>query len=156
MKRLGVAAGLLAALAFSGLAVAGEPPGTVSVTIIDRAATHVGSIVNPCTGHAVTVFAAGRSIEHLTYFTNSDEFWYTFTATANATFTDGSVTYAGHDTFWVGANGNERNSNFTLTDNGTLLGSDGSRVWVHERAHVAVNALGIVTVWFDVTDATCR
>jgi hypothetical protein len=156
MKRLGIAAGLFAALAFSGVAVAGGSPGTVSVTIIDQAATHVGSIVNPCTGHTVAVSVAGRSVEHITYFTNSDEFWYTFTATANATFTDGAVTYSGHDTFWVGANGNERNSNFTLTDNGTLLGSDGSRVSVHERAHMAVNAVGIVTVWFDVIDATCR
>ena len=156
MKRLGIAAGLLAAVAFGGVAVAAEPPGTVSVTIIDQAATHVGSIVNPCTGQTVTVLAAGRSVEHLTYFSNSDEFWYTFTATADVSFTDGTVSYAGHDTFWVGANGNERNDNFTLTDNGTLLGTDGSRVGVHERAHIAFNAVGIATVWFDVIDATCR
>ena len=153
MKRLGIVAGLFAALAFSGVAVAGSP-GTVSVTIIDQAATHVGSIVNPCTGHTVAISVAGRSIEHVTYFTTG-EFWFTFTATTSATFTDGTVTYAGHDTFWVGSNRNERNGNFTLTDNGTLLGSDGSRVGVHERAHLAVNAVGVITVWFDVTDATC-
>ena len=156
MRRFAALFSILILLSSAGSTLAAGSPGTVSITIINPAATHATELVNPCTGNVVTAYTAGRSVEHLTTFTNSDEFWYTFTATADAWFNDGAIAYRGHDTFWVGVNQNERNMNFTLTDNGVLFGSDGSRVSLREHAHVTVDAHGVITVWFDVTTGTCR
>ena len=93
----------------------------------------------------------GNLVEHVTFFTNSDEFWATFTETGKIVGTDvgTGVTYTGRATAWGNFNMNERNQNheFTLTLRAT--GTDGSSFTVHQTTVFVMNANGTVTVNFD-------
>lgn len=93
----------------------------------------------------------------MTYFTNSDEVWSTFTETGATEGTDvgTGVTYTGHATAWGNFNMNERNqtSAFTLTIH--LTGTDGSSITGHETTVFTLNANGDVTVDFDKLNLTC-
>lgn len=114
--------------------------------------------INPCNGHDLTVTVTGNAVSHVTYFTNSDEFWATFTETGFGTATDNGVVYSGHFTVWGNENVNERNANSTFTFSLKLTGSDGSVVSGHEVAHVAWSAnpgVTAPTVSFDKMSFVC-
>jgi hypothetical protein len=119
------------------------------------------SAINPCPGdtfnNAQGALFDGNLVNHVTFFTNSDEGWGTFTETGPVTATDDGtgVTYTGHATAWRSFNMNEQNQNdaFTLTIH--LTGSDGSAITVHETTVFTMNANGSVTVDFDKLSASC-
>ena len=156
MRGMGILGGLTLALAVALPVAAVGNPGTVSVTTTWHDAPEIQTGANPCTGHLVTASLTSNGVEHLTFFENTDEYWYTLTDTASFTATDGDIAITGHSTFWIGGNWNERNQNMTLTFEIQARGSDGSRIRISEVAHVALNALGEVTVSFDMVNATCR
>ena len=156
MRGVGILSGLILALAVALPVAASGNPGTVSVTTTWHDAPETQTGINPCTGHVVTAYLTSNGVEHLTFFENGDEYWYTLTDTSTLTATDGDIAIAGHSTFWVGGNWNERNQNMTLTFEVQARGSDGSRIRISEVAHIALNALGEVTVSFDMVNATCR
>ncbi len=156
MRLVGILTGLVLALAIALPVAAGGNPGTVSVTTTWKDAPEVQTGINPCTGHLVTVYLTSNGVEHLTFFENGDEYWYTLTDTSTLTATDGDITYTRHSLFWIGGNWNERNQNMTVTFETQARGSDGSLVLISEVAHIALNALGEVTVSFDMIRATCR
>jgi hypothetical protein len=116
---------------------------------------------NPCTGNTFNqgqgAQFTGNLVNHVTFFTNSDEFWATFTETGKIVATDDGtgVTYTGHATAWGNFNMNERNSNsaFTLTIH--LTGTDGSTITAHETTVFVLNANGTITVNFDKLSLTC-
>lgn len=140
-----------------GLPVAaGGNPGTVSSTQTWQGVTEYISDVNPCTGNTVPITLTSNGVLHETFFANGDEYWFTLTDTSSFTFTEAGVTYTGHATFWVNGNWNERNQNFTLTFTAQGHGSDGSHPSVHETAHLTLNAVGVVTVEFDIVSSSCR
>ena len=116
---------------------------------------------NPCSGDTFNggagIVFTGNLVNHVTYFTQSDEMWATFTETGAIAGTDDGtgVTYRGHATVWGNFNMNERNQNseFTLTIHAT--GSDGSSISAHETTVFVVNSNGDVTVNFDKFNLTC-
>jgi hypothetical protein len=116
---------------------------------------------NPCTGDTFNggqgaVFT-GNLVNHVTFFTNSDEVWATFTETGKVAGTDDGtgITYSGHATAWGNFNMNERsqNSAFTLTVH--LSGSDGSSITAHETTVFVDNGNGDITVNFGKLNLTC-
>jgi hypothetical protein len=116
---------------------------------------------NPCTGDTFNggtgIQFTGNLVNHVTYFTESDEMWATFTETGAIAGTDDGtgVTYSGHATVWGNFNLNERNQNseFTLTIH--AAGPDGSSITAHETTVFVVNGNGDVTVNFDKASLTC-
>jgi len=155
------------AAAFSGVVVAapasaGSPNGqTVTSTDHLHGSFYEPGATNPCNGDTFNggqgALFDGNLVDHVTYFTNSDEVWATFTETGSVTATDDvtGVTYSGHATAWGNFNQNERNQNsaFTLTIH--LAGSDGSSITAHETTAFVMNANGQVTVNFDKMSLSC-
>jgi hypothetical protein len=160
MRRLALLAGLGLALTVA-MPVAAAGHQTVTETDHIRGAfTEPMFDVNPCTGAAITGFAAyGNVVNHVTYFVEDGqmtEAWGTFTETGKVTLTDANaVTYSGHFTAWGNFNLNERNTNTTFTLSFRATGSDGSSLVGHEVTHFALNANGQVTVDFDRMSVTC-
>jgi hypothetical protein len=163
LERVLQAASLAAVVALlaagAALADAGGQ-GTVSIT------THAHDVVlfsehvtNPCTGKPGTVTAiAANEIFHVTFFTNSDEFWVTGTDEGTATFTPddpSGVPASGHFASWFGESGNNKNDVQHDTTTIQLNGTDGSRVVVHMIDHLSTNANGVVTVTFSNFDFHC-
>lgn len=161
-----VAVGALATV--GGLAVwpavafAASPNGqTVTETDHIHGDFYEPAAANPCNGDTFNegqgILFTGNLVNHVTYFTNSDEVWGTFTETGKAVGTDDGtgVTYTGHVTAWGNFNMNERNQNseFTLTIN--LAGSDGSSITAHETTVMVYNGNGVITVNFDKFSLTC-
>jgi len=143
-------------------AFAGSPNGqTVTETDHVHGSFYEPAATNPCTGDTFNggqgALFDGNLVNHVTYFSNSDEVWSTFTETGAIQATDDGtgVTYSGHATAWGNFNMNEKNgtSAFTLTIH--LLGSDGSSLAAHETTAFATNANGDVTVNFDKFSLTC-
>lgn len=150
------------ALTLASSAVAGSPNGqTVTETDHIHGAFYEPDATNPCTGDTFNngqgALFNGNLVNHVTFFTNSDEVWATFTETGSVTATDDltGVSYSGHATAWGNFNMNERNQNnaFTLTIH--LTGSDGSAITVHETTVFTMNANGTVTVNFDKLSTSC-
>jgi hypothetical protein len=116
---------------------------------------------NPCTGNTFNggkgALFTGNLVEHVTYFTNSDEMWATFTETGKVVATDDvtGVTYSGHATAWGNFNLNERNQNSEFTLTILLSGSDGSAITVHETTVFVMNGIGDITVSFDKLSLSC-
>ncbi|MGH3003961.1 MAG: hypothetical protein ACRDM1_15080 [Gaiellaceae bacterium] len=99
-----------------------------------------------CTGEDVAPTITGNEVEHETYFTNSDEFWFTFTEEGTAVFTSSDgLTYSGRITVWGNGNGNVHNSNQTFTASFRLSATDENGVVHtevgHQVAHMAFNAV---------------
>jgi hypothetical protein len=165
MKRAGLvlAASAAAALCMAAApAFGGGPNGqTVTQTQNVHGTFFEPNATNPCNGDTFNgqqgVLFTGNLVSHVTYFTNSDEVWSTFTETGAISGTDDGtgVTYTGHATAWGNFNMNGRNgtSAFTLTIHAT--GSDGSSITGHETTAFATNANGVVTVNFDKLNLTC-
>ena len=154
------------ALSFgAGSALAASPNG---MTMTETDHVH-GSFVEPaatnlCSGDAFVapdgsagVQFTGNLVDHVTYFTNSDEVWSTFTQTGKVVGTDAEtgVVYTGQATAWGNFNMNERNQNsaFTLTIHAS--GTDGSSITAHQTTVFTMNANGTVTVNFDKMNVTC-
>jgi hypothetical protein len=156
MRLIGVLSGLVLALAMAVPVASGGNPGTVSQTQTWQGLSETQPGVNPCTGHPVSVSLVSNGVMHVTFFSNSDEYWFTITDTSDFTFSEAGVTYTGHGTFWDNSNWNERNQNSTLTFDARGVGSDGSHVSISEKAHFTLNAIGVVTVAFDLVGGTCR
>jgi len=165
MKKPGLA---FAALATAALCVAAAPAFGASPngqTVTETEHVHgtffEPEATNPCNGDTFNggqgIQFTGNVVNHVTFFTNSDEVWATFTETGAISGTDDGtgVTYTGHATAWGNFNMNERNGNseFTLTIHAT--GSDGSSITAHETTVFATNANGDVTVNFDKFSLTC-
>ena len=112
---------------------------------------------NPCTGNLLNINTTSNIVEHITFFTDGDEVWATFTEEDKVVATDPvtGVVYTGHATFWGNFNVNERNSNSTFTGSITLRGSDGSVVMYREVDHFTYNGNGQVTVSFEKPRLTC-
>ena len=158
---IGVAAMSLAA----GSAFAASPNGkTVTETDHIHGMFNEPLATNPCNGDAfvapdggVGVQFTGNLVSHVTFFTNSDEFWATFTETGKIVGTDvgTGVTYTGKATAWGNFNMNERNQNteFTLTIHAT--GSDGSSFTAHQTTVFVMNANGTITVNFAKLNLSC-
>jgi hypothetical protein len=147
-------------------AFAGSANGqTVTETQHIHGAFDEAGATNPCNGDSFVapdggagVQFTGNLVDHVTYFTNSDEVWSTFTETGATAGTDvgTGVTYTGHATAWGNFNLNERNQNsaFTLTIH--MTGSDGSAITGHETTVFALDANGDVTVDFDRMKLSCN
>jgi hypothetical protein len=146
-------------------AFAGNPNGqTVTETQHIHGAFDEPAATNPCNGDSFVapdggagIQFTGNLVDHVTYFTNSDEVWSTFTETGAVEGTDvgTGVTYTGHATAWGNFNMNERNQNneFTLTIH--ITGADGSSINAHETTAFVLNGNGDVTVNFDKLNLTC-
>ncbi len=143
-------------------AFAASPNGqTVTETVHVHGVFYEPQAINPCNGDTFNggqgVQFTGNLVNHVTYFTNSDELWATFTETGKVVGTDDGtgVTYSGQATAWGNFNMNERNQNseFTLTLH--LLGSDGSSITAHETTVFVDNGNGDITVNFDKLNLTC-
>jgi hypothetical protein len=157
-----LAAVAIVAAGFAVSASAGGPNGqTVTETEHMHGTFFEPDATNPCTGDTFNggqgAQFTGNLVDHVTYFTNSDEVWSTFTETGAILATDdgNGVTYSGHATAWGNFNQNERNGNSSFTLTIHLSGSDGSAVTAHENTTFATNANGDVTVNFDKLSLTC-
>jgi len=169
MKRLLLMAGLAAVtcVAAAGAvsvapAAAAAPHGqTITETFHQHGTWTESGDTDFCTGADVSPTFTGNEVEHDTYFTNSDEFWFTFTEEGTATFTSADgLTYSGRVTVWAGGNANERNANQTFTASFRLYATDASGVVHtevgHQVAHVAWNAVDEApVVSFEKMFATC-
>ena len=143
-------------------AFAASPNGqTVTQTDHVHGTFYEPNATNPCTGNTFNgeegALFDGNLVNHVTFFTNSDEMWATFTETGKVTATDDGtgVTYTGRATAWGNFNLNERNTNnaFTLTIH--LSGSDGSAITVHETTVFVMNGIGDIMVSFDKLSMSC-
>lgn len=143
-------------------AFAASPNGqTITQTDHIHGAFYEPGATNPCNGDtfndAQGALFNGNLVNHVTYFTNSDEVWSTFTETGAVTGTDDGtgVTYTGRATAWGNFNMNERNQNSAFTLTVHLSGSDGSTITGHETTVMVNNGNGDVTVNFDKLNLTC-
>jgi hypothetical protein len=157
-----IALGFAAATMAAAPAFAASPNGqTVTETQNVHGVFLEPAATNPCTGNTFNGGAGiqftGNLVNHVTFFTNSDEVWATFTETGKIVGTDDGTgaTYTGHATAWGNFNLNEKNQNseFTLTIHAT--GSDGTSITAHETTVFVMNANGTVTVNFDKFSLTC-
>ena len=157
-----IALGLAAATMAAAPAFAASPNGqTVTETQNVHGVFLEPQATNPCTGNTFNGGAGiqftGNLVNHVTFFTNGDEVWATFTETGKIVGTDDGTgaTYTGHATAWGNFNLNEKNQNseFTLTIHAT--GSDGTSITAHETTVFVMNANGTVTVNFDKFSLTC-
>jgi hypothetical protein len=151
-----------AVLVLAAAASAGSPNGqTVTQTQNVHGSFYEPNGTNPCTGDTFNggqgILFTGNLVNHVTFFTNSDEVWATFTETgAISGVDDGTgVSYSGHATAWGNFNMNERNGNSTFTLTIHATGSDGSSITAHQTTVFATNANGDVTVNFAQANLTC-
>jgi len=154
---LAVGAGIAATVLTGGAALAAEGGSghTVTMTEHQHGTFTEPDATNPCTGAPGVALFDGNSVEHVTFFPDSDELWATFTETGKLTVTWSGVTYTGHATAWGNFNVNEKNSNTTFTLSIRVSAPDGSSVVGHEVTHFALNANGVITVNFDKPSWTC-
>lgn len=156
MRRLGLLAGLILTLAIAAPVAAAGGDHTQSFTDnFHGYQTTTG--VNPCNGDVVDLSQTSNVVDHVTYFTASDEVWGTYTEEDNfsAMDTGTSVVYTGHATFWGNFNLNRQNSNSTFTGMIHGIGSDGSTISYQETMHFTMLPSGDVAVSFDKVNLTC-
>lgn len=152
----------VASIVVAAPAFAGSPNGqTVTQTQNVHGSFYEPNATNPCNNDTFNggqgALFNGNLVNHVTFFTNSDEGWGTFTETGSVTATDDGtgVSYSGRATAWGNFNMNERNGNSSFTLTIHLSGSDGSTITAHENTTFATNANGDVTVNFDKFNLTC-
>lgn len=113
-----------------------------------------------CTGAPVDPTITGNTVQHVTYFTNSDEAWGTFTEEGTVVGVIGDLTYTGRITVWGNFNQNQKNANNTFTTNVKLSATDAQGVVHtevgHEVAHMSWDAVSDQpVVSFDKMNFTC-
>ena len=163
-----VAAGSVAAtgavalvLAGAGPSLAASPNGqTVTMTAHQHGTWVETGDTDFCTGAEVDPTITGNEVEHVTYFTGSDEAWGTFTEEGTVVGVIGDLTYTGRITLWGNFNQNQRNSNTTFTATVNLSATDAQGVVHtevgHEVAHMAFDAVSDQpVVSFDRMTFTC-
>lgn len=157
----GAAAGLALLLGFAGPSGAASPNGqTVTETFTQHGTWTETGDTDFCTGAEVSPTITGNSVNHVTYFTNSDEVWGTFTEEGRVVGDINGLTYTGRITVWGNININERNSNNTFTSSVKLSATDAQGVVHyevgHEVAHMSWNAVSDQpVVSFDKMTFTC-
>lgn len=148
-------------LAGAGPSLAAAPHGqTVTMTAHQHGTWTETGDTDFCTGAEVDPTITGNSVEHITYFTDSDEAWGTFTEEGSVVGVIGDLTYTGRITIWGNFNQNERNSNNTFTSTVKLSATDAQGVVHyevgHEVAHMAFDAVSDQpVVSFDKMTFTC-
>ena len=161
---LGVAATVGAlGLLFAGVgpAAAASPHGqTVTMTGHQHGTWTETGDTDFCTGAPVSPTITGNSVEHVTYFTNSDEAWGTFTEEGTVVGVINGLTYTGRITVWGNFNQNQNNANNTFTTSVKLSATDDQGVVHtevgHEVAHMSWNAVSDQpVVSFDKMTFTC-
>ena len=157
-----VAAGAAAlVLAGAGPSLAASPNGqTVTITGHQHGTWVETGDTDFCTGAEVDPTITGNSVEHVTYFTGSDEAWGTFTEEGSVVGVIGDLTYTGRITLWGDFNQNERNSTNTFTSTVKLSATDAQGVVHyevgHEVAHMTFDAVSDQpVVSFDKMSFTC-
>jgi hypothetical protein len=148
---------MLATMLGAGTVQAAAPstPHTVTMTQVQHAFVDDQGF-NPCTGDPITLTGDGTVVNHVTYFTGSDEVWGTFTETGAVSFVDNAVSYAGRVTVWGNFNLNRTNGNDTFTLAVRAVGSDGSVVIAHLVTHEMLDSEGnVVTSWEKAPVLTC-
>jgi hypothetical protein len=142
-------------------ALAASPNGqTVTITDHQHGTWTEYGDTDFCTGATVNPTITGNSVEHGTFFTNSDEAWGTFTEEGTVVGVIGDLTYTGRITVWGNFNQNENNMNNTFTANVQLSATDSQGVVHtevgHEVAHMSWNAVSEEpVVSFDKMTFTC-
>lgn len=134
---------------------------TVTETETFHGTFYESQATNPCNGDTFNqgqgALFDGTQLDHVTFFTQSDEAWGTFTETGKVWAVDdvSGVAYSGRATAWGNFNMNRNNSNNAFTLSIKLSGSDGSVITVHENTVMTLNANGQITVNFDKMNLTC-
>ena len=149
-----------AGLAVAGVATASAAAPAVPHTISMTQTVH-GSFVddqafNPCTGDPIVLDFTGNQVDHVTFFTATDEVWATFTEEGTVTTSDNGVSYSGRMTVWGNFNLNRTNgvSDFILTVR--AVGSDGSVIVAHIVTQDKLDSDGnVVTSWGKEPVLTC-
>lgn len=145
----------------AGPSLAASPNGqTVTMTAHQHGTWTEYGDTDFCTGAPVDPTITGNSVEHFTYFTNSDEAWGTFTEEGSVVGVINGLTYTGRVTVWGNFNQNQRNANNTFTSTVNLSATDADGVVHtevgHEVAHVAFDAVSDQpVVSFDKMSFTC-
>ena len=155
IHRLGLFVGLVLAL---GVAMPVAAASTHTVTTTQN--FHVVQTLdatNPCNGDEVIGPESSNIVQHETYFTTSDEAWFTGTEEDKFTVVDQVtwVTYTGHATGWFGGSINRQNAETGFTQTIKATGSDGSTISFHEVAHETMLPDGTLSVTFDKVNMTC-
>jgi hypothetical protein len=153
-------AGLGATLLFAAPALAGSNGHTVTQTFTQHGTWTEYGDTDFCTGATVDPTITGNSVQHVTYFTGSDEAWGTFTEEGTVVGVVNGLTYTGRITFWGNFNQNRNNQNNTFTGSVKLSATDANGVVHyevgHEVAHMAWNAVSDQpVVSFDKMTFTC-
>lgn len=153
---------VIAAIVVVAPASAGSPNGqTITITQHVHGSFYEPNATNPCNDDTFNTGQGalfnGNLVNHVTFFTASDEGWGTFTETGSVTATDDGtgVTYSGRATAWGNFNQNERNANTSFTLTLHLTGSDGSTITAHQNTTMVLNANGQETVNFANMSFTC-
>ena len=151
---------LIAAVILGAGPASAQGAGAVSFTQTDKNVTQSDpNNVNPCSGASGTLTQTFNDVFHITTLTSgigAGTFWATGTVEGTVKFVPNDAsqpTYTGHFATWFGDNNNLRNGAETSTFSAQVTGSDGSRLNIHEVAHLSVSATG-VTVSFD--NFSCR
>jgi hypothetical protein len=153
---LAVTGAAVSPLALAGVASAAG--GTHTQSFTDNVhGSQTSTDINPCTGDTVDISTTSNIVNHVTFFPDSDEVWFTFTEEDKATAVDEGtgVVYSGHDTVWGNENVNEQNQNTTFTYILHVTGSDGSSILYHEVTHFTMLPNGDVSISFDKPNLTC-
>jgi hypothetical protein len=153
-------AGLGTAMLFAAPALAGSNSHTVTQTFTQHGTWTEYGDTDFCTGATVNPTITGNSVQHVTYFTGSDEAWGTFTEEGTVVGEVNGLTYTGRITFWGNFNQNQNNQNNTFTGSVKLSATDANGVVHyevgHEVAHMAWNAVSDQpVVSFDKMTFTC-
>jgi hypothetical protein len=94
-------AGLGAVTLFAVPALAGSNGQTITQTFTQHGTWTEYGDTDFCTGATVNPTITGNSVQHVTYFTGSDEAWGTFTEEGRVVGVVNGLTYTGRITFWA-------------------------------------------------------
>ncbi len=156
-----VVAAVGAVALFATPALAASPNGqTVSQTFTQHGTWTEPGDTDFCSGATINPTITGNEIEHITFFTNSDEAWGTFTEEGKVVVEINGLTYTGRITIWGNFNQNEKNQNSTFTGSFYLSATDANGAVhtevAHEVAHLSWDAVSDQpVVSFDRLTVTC-
>lgn len=139
MRKLGLLAGLLAALVLAPAAVSA----TTTTTIHLKGGVPVD--VGPAGCVPGDLIIVGNAVEHQTT-NNAGDSWFTATIEGSVTASDPSSGFTGHGAAWFGVEQNARNfvTHFIANSVGTL--GDGTPLTIHQEGQFTINAQGVPVV----------